>query len=312
METRTNFKDVVARAATAFALILIIIVMSLLTDRFLTIDNVLNVLRQVSTNGIIALGMTLVIISGGIDLSVGSILAFSGTVCCGFIEGGMSVPLAVGLSLAFGACFGFANGLLIAKVRMPPFIVTLATMQIIRGGAYIYSKGMPIRSINKAYNFIGNGHIGPIPFPIIIFFLTVAISYLLLHRAKFGMYAYAVGGNKNCADYSGINSTRIQIWVYIVCGVFAALSGIILASRMYSGQPTVGAGVEMDAIAAAVLGGTSFAGGSGTVFGTLVGILIIGVMNNGLNILNVPFYYQLLLKGMIILLAIYADRFKNN
>lgn len=255
--------------------------------------------------------MTFVIISGGIDLSVGSILAFSGTICCGFIEGGMAVPLAVIISLASGAVFGFVNGLFIARVKMPPFIVTLATMQIIRGGAYIYSQGMPIRSINESFNLIGNGYVGMVPIPVIIFICIAIISFLILHRAKLGMYIYAIGGNKNCANYSGINSKKVEISVYVISGMFAALSGIILASRMYSGQPTVGEGVEMDAIAAVVLGGTSFAGGSGTIIGTLIGILIIGVMNNGLNILNVPFYYQLLLKGAIILFAIYVDRFKK-
>jgi ribose transport system permease protein len=257
------------------------------------------------------MGITLVIISGGIDLSVGSILAFSGTLCCGFISNAMPVPFAVLLGLAFGACFGTVNGLLVAQLKMVPFIVTLATMQIIRGGSYIYSQGMPIRSVDSGFNFIGNGYIGLIPVPVIIFLFVIILTYLILHRAKMGMYIYAVGGNKTCADFSGVNSRKVQVFVYIICGVFSSLSGIILASRMYSGQPTAGQGAEMDAIAAAVLGGTSFSGGSGTVAGTFMGVLIIGIMNNGLNILNVPFYYQLLLKGVIILLAIYIDRFKK-
>lgn len=311
MERTIKVKSALSKSIMAIALVGIILIFTFITDRFFTLDNMFNVLRQVSTNGIIALGMTLVIICGGIDLSVGSTLAFAGTICCGLIEGGMPVGLAVLIGLLCGAVFGFANGVLVARVKMPPFIVTLATMQMIRGGAYIYSQGSPIRVIDDSFNMIGNGYMGVIPIPVIIFVIVAFIIFLILHRSKQGMYMYAVGGNKNCANYSGINSKRVEISVYVISGICAALSGIILASRMYSGQPTSGEGAEMDAIAAAVLGGTSFSGGAGTVWGTLIGILIIGVMNNGLNILNVASYYQLLLKGAIILLAIYVDMFKN-
>ncbi len=304
-------KNVLSRFIMVFALVGIILIFTFSTDRFLTLDNMFNVLRQVSTNGIMALGMTLVIINGGIDLSVGSTLAFSGTIACGFIENGMPVFPAVLFGILSGAFFGLINGELVARVKMPPFIVTLATMQMIRGGAYIYSQGSPIRAIEESFNMIGNGYIGIVPVPVIIFVAIAFVLYLMLHRSKFGMYIYAVGGNQNCAIHSGINAKRVTVSVYVISGICAALSGIILSSRMYSGQPTSGSGAELDAIAAAVLGGTSFSGGAGTVWGTIIGILIIGIMNNGLNILNIASYYQLLLKGGIILLAIYIDMLKN-
>ncbi len=311
MEKGMKMKDFISRSVTMIAFFVIIIIFSLLSDRFFTLDNIFNVLRQVSTNGIIALGIMLVIIAGGIDLSVGSVSAFAGTLCCGLIEGGMHFGLAVFIALACSMVFGYLNGILVAKVHMPPFIVTLASMQIIRGCGYLYSHGAPIRAINDSFNLLGNGYIGIVPVPALIFTGVAAVIYLILHRSKIGMWIYAVGGNKSCAVYSGIHAKWIEIFVFMVSAVCAALSGIILAARMYSGQPTSGQGAEMDAIAAAVLGGTSFSGGSGTVGGTILGVLIIGVMNNGLNILNVDSYYQQVLKGIIILLAIYADMMKK-
>lgn len=306
-----KMKDNLSKFVMVIAFVAIVIVFSILSNRFFTFDNFFNVLRQVSTNGIIALGMTLVIICGGIDLSVGSVMAFAGTICCGLIEDGMHFTLAILITLISAVLFGLFNGFFVAKVDMPPFIVTLATMQMIRGGAYIYSQGSPIRVIDENFNMLGNGYIGVVPIPVMLFVLVTLIVYLILHRSKMGIYIYAVGGNKNCAIYSGINAKKVQISVFVISALCAALSGIILASRMYSGQPTSGQGAEMDAIAAAVLGGTSFSGGSGKVSGTVLGILIIGVMNNGLNILNVASYYQLVLKGIIILLAIYVDMIKQ-
>ena len=304
-------KKTILQLSTPLTLVLMIIIMTILADRFFTSDNLFTILRQVATNGIVAFGMTLVIITGGIDLSVGSILAFAGTICCGFIEGGMAVPLAILIALGGGAVAGLFNGVLSTKAKMPPFIVTLASMQIIRGCAYLYSNGMPIRSINLEFNRIGNGYIGPIPVPVIIFFVIAVFFYFLLHRTTFGIHVLSVGGNRSCAEFSGINADRVQIIVFVISGICAAISGVILAARMYSGQPTSGDGAEMDGIAAAVLGGTAFSGGSGSIGGTLLGILIIGVMNNGLNILNVSSYYQLLIKGVIILIAIYMERFKE-
>lgn len=306
-----KLKKTLLKFSTPLTLVLMIVIMTLLTDRFFTADNFFTILRQVSTNGIIAFGMTLVIITGGIDLSVGSVAALAGTICCGLLEDGMNIPMAILLAILCGVLAGVFNGFLSTKAAMPPFIATLASMQIIRGCAYIYSNGTPIRSIKLAFNQIGNGYIGPIPIPVIIFMVIGVLFYILLHKTTFGVHILSVGGNRNCARFSGINADRVQFVVFIISGVCAAISGIILAARMYSGQPTSGEGAEMDAIAAAVLGGTAFAGGSGTIWGTFIGILIIGVMNNGLNILNVSSYYQLLIKGVIILLAIYMERFKE-
>ncbi len=311
MEKVIKVKDTLSRFIMVIAFLLIVLIFSLLSNRFLTLDNFFNVLRQVSTDGIIAMGMTLVIIAGGIDLSVGSVFAFAGTLCCGLIENGMNFILAILIALAVSAVFGLINGVLVAKVNMPPFIVTLATMQIIRGIAYLYSQGSPIRAIDNNFNMLGNGYVSVVPVPVILFFIVTVIAYLILHRSKLGMYIFAVGGNKNCAVFSGIKTKRVEIKVYVICALCAALSGIIMASRMYSGQPTSGSGIEMDAIAATVLGGASFSGGSGKITGTVLGILIIGVMTNGLNILNVDSYYQYVLKGLIILFAIYVDMIKK-
>lgn len=311
MDRVIKVKENLSKFIMLIAFVLIVLIFSVLSNRFLTIDNFFNVLRQVSTDGIIAMGMTLVIIAGGIDLSVGSVFAFAGTLCCGLIEGGMHFTLAILIALFVSGLFGFFNGLLIAKVNMPPFIVTLATMQIIRGVAYLYSHGSPIRAIDNSFNMLGNGYAGVVPVPVIIFLLITIAAYMILHRSKLGMYIYAVGGNKNCAVFSGIKTKKVEIQVYVISALCAAMSGIIMASRMYSGQPTSGSGIEMDAIAATVLGGASFSGGAGRISGTMLGILILGVMSNGLNILNVDSYYQYVLKGFIILLAIYVDMIKK-
>ena len=287
------------------------IIISILTPNFLTASNIINVLRQITFNAILAFGITFVIIMGGIDLSVGSIVAVSGTFTAGLIADGMSISFAIIIGLLIGVGFGLFNGVLSSPLGMPPFIVTLATMTIARGVAYIYSKGMPIRTQIEHFNFIGNGHVGFVPFPVVILLSIFLISYFLLHKTVFGRYAYSIGGNRIAARYAGIKIFKIEIIGYVISGVFAALVGIILSARMYSGQPTVGVGFELDAIAAVVLGGTSFSGGIGTMVGTMFGALIIGVMNNGLNLLNVPFYYQLIIKGVVIICAIYFDTMKK-
>lgn len=299
------------QGGSLIGLIILCIIISILTPSFLSVNNILNVLRQISINSILAFGLTFVIILGGIDLSIGSVLAVSGTFTCGFVADGMNLALALLIGLLIGLVFGTFNGFLISKIGMPSFIITLATMTIARGFAYIYTKGMPIRSQDESFNFIGNGYVGFIPFPIIILIVVLIISYLLLHKTIFGRYVYAIGGNREAAKYAGINILKVEITCFVISAIYAALSGIILAARMYSGQPTVGAGFEMDAIAAVVLGGTSFSGGSGRIIGSFFGALIIGVMNNGLNLLNVPFYYQLIIKGIVIIAAIYFDTVKK-
>lgn len=291
---------------------LMCIALSILSPAFLTQANILNVLRQVSTNANLAFGMTFAIIICGIDLSVGSILAVSGTVTAGLIAlQNVPVPIAVIIGLLLGTSLGFFNGFVISKTGIPPFIVTLAMYNIARGAAYVYTGGMPIRTMNPQFTTIGTGYLGPIPLPIIytlVFFIFVSI---LLNKTKFGRHVYAVGGNREAAKFSGINIKKVEIRVYTLIGFLSAFSGIVLCARMYSGQPTVGVGFELDAIAAVVLGGTSMLGGIGKMGGTFIGVLVIGVLNNGLNLLNINSFWQLIAKGVVILLAVYMDMLKK-
>lgn len=293
-------------------LLLMCIFMTTQSQVFLTWDNISNVFRQVTTNANLAFGMTFAIILCGIDLSVGSILGLSGTLTAGLIAiNGVPVPLAILIGLSVGTALGFINGFIIAKTNMPPFIVTLAMMQIARGAAYVYTDGMPIRVMVDAYNQIGIGYLGPIPLPVIYTAILFVFTAILLGKTKYGRYVYAVGGNENAARFSGINIERVKIIAHTLIGFLAAISGIVLCARMYSGQPTAGNGAEMDAIAAVVLGGTSFSGGIGKIGGTIIGVFIIGILNNGLNLLNVNSFWQLIAKGLVILLAVYIDILKK-
>ena len=288
------------------------VALSILSPAFLTEANILNVLRQVSTNANLAIGMTLAIIICGIDLSVGSILALSGTVTAGLItNNNMPVMAAVAIGLILGTILGFINGYIIAKTGIPPFIVTLAMYNIARGAAYVYTNGMPIRTMNEGFNAIGNGYLGPIPLPVIYTLVFLVIMSVVMNKSKFGRYVYALGGNKEAAMFSGINTRKITVAVYTLIGFLSGFSGIVLCARMYSGQPTVGVGFELDAIAAVVLGGTSMMGGIGKVGGTMLGVLVIGVLNNGLNLLNINSFWQLVAKGLVILLAVYVDILKK-
>lgn len=288
------------------------VALSILSPSFLTGSNILNVLRQVSTNANLAFGMTLIIIICGIDLSVGSILAVSGTLAAGLITlNHVPVPAAVLIGITVGTLLGLFNGVVIAKTGMPPFIVTLAMMTMARGLAFVYTGGMPVRTIDPAFNDIGNGYMGPIPLPVIYTAVLFAAIYFLLNKTQFGRHVYAVGGNREAAKFSGININKIEIAVFTLSGFLAAVSGVVLCARMYSGQPTLGNGFELDAIAAVVLGGTSFSGGIGTLGGTVIGALVIGVLNNGLNLLNVSSFWQLIIKGAVILLAVYVDTMKK-
>lgn len=292
--------------------IAICVLISLFSHVFLTSDNLFNVLRQVSTNACLALGMTMVIILGGIDLSVGSIIALTGTLTVGFITNGhMGIWIAIFLGLVLGTFCGFVNGIIIANTGIPPFIVTLAMMNIARGAAYIYSKGLPVRSFDDTFSAIGDGYLGPIPLPVIYMVVFIVAVSLLLNKTKLGIYIFAVGGNPEAAKFSGIPIKRVQVIVYTLTGFLCAFAGVVLASRMYSGQPSVAQGFELDAIAACVLGGVSMSGGIGRVGGTVLGVLVIGVINNGLNLLNVNSFWQLVVKGIIILIAVYVDMLKK-
>lgn len=294
-------------------LIIFAVIVSVLNPRFLTHANILNVLRQTSINSIIAIGMTLVILTGGIDLSVGSILAFCGAVMASLLNAGHNPILAFIVTLALGLVFRFFNGFLVSKMKLQAFIVTLVTMTFLRGATLVFTEGKPITVDDGGLLFenIGGGYLFDIPIPIYIMIaLFVAGHYLLMHT-KFGRYTYAIGGNEEATKLSGINVDKVKMWVYGLCGMLSALAGVILTSRLYSAQPTAGSGYELDAIAAVVLGGTSLAGGVGRVTGTALGALIIGVLGNALNLLNVSSYYQMMIKAIVILIAVLIDRKSN-
>jgi ribose transport system permease protein len=293
-------------------LLVLCILLSIFSPVFLSKNNILNVLRQVATNLYIACAMTIVIILGGIDLSVGSTIALSGVITGGFIAfEGLPLWVAVLSGLFSGVVVGAFNGFLISKTTIPPFIVTLSTMNIARGASYVYTGGQPIRVMSDSFNFIGAGYIGDIPMPILYLVIIVIISVLIMSKSKLGRHIYAVGGNPVAARFSGIKNSRVLFFAYLFSGVMSAIAGIVLASRMFSGQPTAGQGAEMDAIAAVVLGGTSMSGGVGKIGGTVIGALIIGVLSNGLNLLGINSFWQYIVKGVVILIAVYVDFLKK-
>lgn len=290
------------------AFIAICLVLSFITPRFLTVQNLMIIVTQVSINALLAFGVTFVIITGGIDLSIGSMVAVAGVVAATFAHPDtypVVVPVVIGL-LA-GLLFGAFNGLVITRSKVPPFIVTLGTMTIGRGMALILSKGRPVSNLSDSFNFIGGGKILGVPTLIIILIVVFIICSVILHKTVIGRYMYAVGGNEQAARASGIQLSTVKMIVYTLCGGLAALAGILLTSRITTGQPNAGTGFELDAIAAAIIGGTSTSGGTGTMTGTLIGALLIGVISNGLDLLNVTSYYQQVVMGTIIIGAVVLD-----
>lgn len=280
---------------------------------FLTSNNLMTVLRQISHNMFLALGMTMVIILGGIDLSVGALVAMTGTMTVGFIVT-QGLPVWAGIlgGISAGTLVGLFNGVVIAYFKFPAFIVTLVSMNVARGAAYLYCGGKTTRILDEAYVSIGTGALGPIPFPVIYMLILIIIFAFILNRTKFGTYIYAIGGNREAARYSGVPIRKVEIAVFAITGFLASFAGIVLSARMYSGQPSVGEGHEMNAIAACVLGGISMSGGVGKVGGTILGVVLIGIINNGLNLMNVSSYWQLIAKGVIILFAVMVDWVKRN
>lgn len=305
-------KDNIGIIIALFALCLILSINPITKDTFLTSRNIFNILRQISSNLFLACGMTMVIILGGIDLSVGSVIALSGCIAAGgVVRYNLPIFAALILGILVGLVVGIFNGFVISKTTIPAFIVTLATMNIAKGFAYVYTGGSPVRVVTKEWQFLGAGYVGSIPTPVIILVIVLIITGLIMNKTKMGRYIYAVGGNAQAAQFSGIKVSKVKFFVHAYSGLMAGLAGIVLASRMYSGQPTAGEGAEMDAIAAVVVGGTSMAGGSGKIGGTIIGGLIIGVLNNGLNLLNVNSFWQYVVKGAVILLAVFIDYLKN-
>jgi ribose transport system permease protein len=296
---------------TFIVLIVLVFIISLMNPKFLSMYNILNIFRQVSINGLIAFGMTFVILTGGIDLSVGAILALSGMILGLMVASGVSDIIAIPAVLIVGGLLGLFNGLFISKVKLQAFIVTLATMTMFRGVTMIISDGIPAMGLTSnapVLDFFSQGSIFGIPFPMIVFIVVFLILLVVLQNTVFGRGVYAIGGNEEVARLSSLPTNRIKTWVYVISGTMSALAGVILTSRLSSSQPTAGTGFELDAIAAVVIGGTSLAGGRGRLFGTFIGVLIIGVLNNGLNIIGVSAFYQQFIKGLVILLAVILDR----
>lgn len=291
----------------------ICILMTFLSPVFLTSRNILNVLQAASTNLYLACGMTLVIVLGGIDLSVGSIIAMSGVITSISVAWG-HVPLflAILLGIGSGLAVGVFNGFVAAKTTIPSFIITLATMNIARGIAYVSTNGQPVSVMSPSFTFVGAGSLfGAVPMPVVYMVIVFAAAEIILNRTKFGRYVYAIGGNKEAAKFSGVKTGFVTFLTFAFSGLLAGVAGVVLSSRMFSGQPTSGNGAEMDAIAAVVLGGTSMSGGIGKLGGTLIGVLVIGVLNNALNLLNVNSFWQYIVKGIVILIAVYMDFIKR-
>ncbi|MBP1428823.1 ribose ABC transporter permease, partial [Providencia rettgeri] len=282
-------------------LILLFVCMSIFNEHFLTVNNLSTIARQVSINAIIAIGMTFAILTGGIDLSVGAVMALSGTLMAGLMKYyGMDPYAAIALGLLSGVAFGFINGILAAYGKMPPIIVTLGAMIIAKGLALIYTGGYPVSGLPQEFAFWGREELMGIQVPILLMLGLYLIFYVVLNHVSFGRYIYAIGGNEEAARLSGIRVERYKMLVYVISGFTAAFAGLIFTSRVMSGQPNAGVGFELDAIAAVVLGGASIAGGRGMIIGTLIGAMILGVLNNGLNLLGISPYVQYIVKGLII------------
>jgi len=300
------------RVGILFVLILLTAFMSVAAPNFNSVNNLLNIARAISINAILAAGMTFVILTAGIDLSVGSIVAVSGVVSVLGALTGLPGPVAVVVGMIAGSLAGFLNGFLIAYGRLAAFIVTLGTMTFLRGLAYTLTQGEPIVSNELNFRGIGNGFVAGIPAPVIVMVVVYAAAWFALERTKYGRHIYAVGGNPEAARLAGVRVKRVLTSAYVVAGALSGLAGVIFAARVVSAQPTAGTGYELDAIAAVVLGGTSLAGGRGRIIGTLIGSVILGVLTTGLILMNVPFFTQLLIKGVVIILAVAIDGLKTH
>ena len=303
-------------------LLILFIILTVKSPNFLTLGNITNILQQVSIYGLLSIGLTYIILIGNVDLSIGSTVAFAGCLSVTLLSVlNLNLYLSLFLTLLACALIGLFNGACLAYTKLPPFIVTLATQMIVRGMAYIITDGFPVASTSKAFNQIGSGRWTipvndtlkiQVPYSVAFLFVAFLVFGIVLSKTKFGRYIYAVGGNQEAAIHSGINVKKVRIAVFVIAATLAGCSGIILAARMGSGQPAnVGLGYEGEAIAASVLGGVSFGGGIGTIGCTIIGTLIMGVINNGLNMLRFEYFYQLIVKGSIILFSVYFDSIKD-
>jgi ribose transport system permease protein len=301
------------------ALVVMVVALSLLSDRFLTFANQRNILLQISVNLCLSIGMTLVILTGGIDLSVGAVLAFAGAFAAGFLKNGLSLKMlgvalqfttfgAVIAGIAAGLALGLFNGIAVTRFRLPPFIATLGMFSIARGLTMLWTGGFPITGLGPQFGFIGAGFWLSVPMAVWISMALVVVFHVVSRRMTLGRYIYAVGGSEKAAAFSGLNVNRIKIWVYVLAGGLAAVGGLIITARLDAADPKAGLGYELDSIAAVVIGGTSLNGGRGSIFGTVLGCLIIGVLNNGLFLLDVSPFWQQVIKGFVILAAVAADK----
>ncbi|WP_297088081.1 ribose ABC transporter permease [uncultured Draconibacterium sp.] len=320
--TATSLKHNLVKFQSIIALVVMCVALSFLSDRFLTTENTWNVMRQISVNMVISVGMTLVILTGGIDLSVGSILALAGAVTAGMLKFGAeieSVNAYIGFTLLgalvggtlVGTFLGWFNGITITRFKVPPFVATLAMLTIARGLTMLWTGGFPITGLGDNMAFIGTGWFLGIPMPVWISAVVVLAAVVLTKRTTLGRHIYAIGGNETAAKLSGLKINRIKVIVYSIAGALAGIGGILVTSRLDSAQPNAGFGFELDSIAAVVIGGTSLSGGKGTIMGTVQGALIIGVLNNGLVLLNVSPFWQQVIKGFVILLAVVIEKINS-
>jgi ribose transport system permease protein len=317
-----SLKHKLIKFQSIIALLVMCIALSFLSDRFLSADNAWNVMRQISVNMIISVGMTLVILTGGIDLSVGSILALSGAITAFLLKTGgefIDFNLYIGFTLLgallggtlIGTFLGWFNGLTITRFKVPPFVATLAMLTIARGFTMLLTGGFPITGFSGQMAFVGTGWFLGIPMPVWISAVVVLTAVILTNKTRLGRHIYAIGGNETAAELSGLKIKRIKLIVYSIAGALSAVGGIIVTSRLDSAQPNAGIGFELDSIAAVVIGGTSLSGGKGTIMGTVQGALIIGILNNGLVLLNVSPFWQQVIKGLVILLAVVVEKFNS-
>lgn len=319
------YKPYFIKFQSLIALFILCLLISIVSDKFFTVSNGWNVMRQISVNICISVGMTLVVLTAGIDLSVGSVLALCGALTAGLLKNGISIPdgnLYIGFTILgavlagvlTGIFLGAFNGWAITKFKVPAFIATLAMLTVARGLTLLYTKGFPISGLGEQFSYLGTGWFLNIPVPVWISGIVVAVAVILTTKTRLGRYIYAIGGNENASRLSGINIGRVKIIVYSIAGALAAVGGLIVTSRLDSAQPNAGSSYELDSIAAVVIGGTSLAGGKGSIMGTVLGAIIIGVLNNGLVLLNVSPFWQQVVKGAVILLAVIIDKSnsKNN
>lgn len=307
MEKKQDLTKLLRQFGLLFVILAIVIIMSIVSPVFLKPQNIINIIRQVSINGIIAVGMTCVILTGGIDLSVGSVVAITSVICGSFLAMGINWFVACISGVAISILFGLFNGYMISYVRFQPFIATLASMAIGRGIALAYSNGKPYPIKDPSFIAIGQGYFLGIPIPIILLVIVVAVGLITLKMTTFGRYIFAIGGNENAAKLSGVRTRRVKLTVYVISAICASIAGLILSARISSGQPTAGESYEMDAIAATAIGGTSMNGGLGSLVGTIEGFFLLGLMTNSMNLLNINSFYQQIAKGLLIVVAVFLD-----